>query len=182
MALGVDKSAEIHRRARNILRACKGSAGQAGREQPPSSMAWLETDNITLLRGLGAHCVHVAACQHSMNVFKSWAMCASFPGMAHVACTCTHPPGTHVNIAGVKVDNQYLSTLTAEYPASLACSMAQLMLPFVTRLGHRRTSLRDFAHLLPEATISRRPTVCDGAGLNSTPNHTNVTKTPLCSA
>ena len=68
--------------------------------------------------------------------------------------------------SGVKVDNQYLSTLTAEFPASLARSMAQLMIPFVTRLGHRRASLRDFAQLLSEATISRRPTVCDGAGLN----------------
>ena len=76
-----------------------------GMERPPSSMAWLQADNITLLRELCAHCTYVAACQHNLDVYKSWAFCASFPSIASPACTCNQAPGVHQSIANAKVGN-----------------------------------------------------------------------------
>ncbi|CAE7521200.1 unnamed protein product, partial [Symbiodinium pilosum] len=46
--LRVSQSAEIHARSRRVTRCIREAAGEAGLEQPPSSMAWLEEDNVTL--------------------------------------------------------------------------------------------------------------------------------------
>ena len=43
----VDRSKAIHDRGRQILRAAFSTAAQGGLAQPPSSMAWLEEDNMT---------------------------------------------------------------------------------------------------------------------------------------
>ena len=100
-------------------------------------------------------------------------MCASFPFIASLACTCAHAPGVHKTIAGPKHDHTYVSSLTAEYPGSLARQLAQLMAPFCSSSGIKRHSISDFANLLPEPVVHRRPPVCDGAGLNSTADHSN---------
>ena len=167
----VDASTEIHKRSRQVLRTARQSGSHTGFEQPPSSMAWLQHDNITLLQELCAHCAHVSACQHGLDIYKSWAFCASFPSVASLACTCTHPPGQHQSIANVKVSGSYLSAHTAEYPASLAKQLASLMAPFCSSFGHSLASLSSFSNLLPEPTVHRRPPVCDGAGMNSSADH-----------
>ena len=46
----VDASAEIHERSRALLRGAVSAAGQAGMEQPPSAMSWLQSENIDMLR------------------------------------------------------------------------------------------------------------------------------------
>ncbi|CAE7712408.1 unnamed protein product, partial [Symbiodinium pilosum] len=89
--LRVLQSAEIHARSRRVTRCIREAAGEAGLEQPPSSMAWLEEDNVTLLRELCAHCSHVAACEHGMDYYKSWAFCASFASIR----TRHAPAATH---------------------------------------------------------------------------------------
>ena len=134
-------------------------------EQPPSALSWLQPDNIALLREWSARCAHVAACNHGVNV---WAFCASFQSIAQLACACKHAPGSRQSIAGVQVQGQYLSSLTAEYPPSLASSLAQLMLPFVSQHGHCSASVLDFADFITEDFVPRRLRLCDGAGLNST--------------
>ena len=63
----VDASTEIHSRSRQVLRAAREAGSQTGMEQPPSSPAWRQEDNITFLREVAAHCAHVAACQHGMD-------------------------------------------------------------------------------------------------------------------
>ena len=60
-----------------------------------------------------------------------------------------------------------LSSIAAEYPASLANQLASLMAPFCSSLGHRRVPLSNFSNLLSEPVVHRRPPVCDGAGMNS---------------
>ena len=142
-------------------------------EQPPSSMAWHQSDNITLLREISAHCAHVAACQHGMDVYKSWAFCASFSAISALACTCTHTPGVRKTLAGLKHNGQYVSSLTAEYPETLAQQLASIMAPFCTSLGHSQVQISQFANLLPEPHVHRRPPVCDGAGSNSSADHSN---------
>ena len=171
--LRVSQSAEIHARSRRVIGCIREAAGEAGLEQPPSSMAWLEEDNITLLRELCAHCAHVAACEHGVDFYKSWAFCASFASIRALACTCCHAPGTHKSIAGLKQGNIHVSASTAQYPASLAAALAALLKPFCTQTGIRNASISDFANLLCEPVVHRRPPVCDGAGFNSTADHTN---------
>ena len=99
----VTQSAEIHARSRRVLGCIRDSAGESGLEQPPSSKALLEEDNITLLRKLGAPCSHLAACTHGLGYYKSQAcaFCASFASSSAVACACTHRPGAHESIAGL---------------------------------------------------------------------------------
>ena len=146
-------STEIHIRSRKLLRGVVSTAGQAGMEEPPSALSWLQDDNIALLREWCAHCARVAACNHGMDYYKSWAMCATFQSIASLACTCGHAPGTHQSIAGVQVDGKFLSSLTAEYPPSLASAPAALIIPFTTSQGH---------DLLPEDFVPRRLRLCDG--------------------
>ena len=55
----VDQSKAIHERGRQVLQAAFSTAAQGGLEQPPSSMAWLEPQNIQLLREWAARCAHV---------------------------------------------------------------------------------------------------------------------------
>ena len=69
--------------------------------------------------------------------------------------------------------NAHVSALTAEYPDSLASALAALLQPFCTQTGACKASISDFANLLCEPVIHRRPPVCDGAGFNSTADHTN---------
>ena len=141
-------------------------------EQPPSAMSWLQLDNIALLRECCAHCAYVAACSHGMNLYKNWAVCASFESIASLASVCKHPPGTHQSIAGKQVDGKFLSELTAEYPSSLASSLAALMRPFISSIGRQNVSLSDFAQLLTKDFVPRRLRLVDGAGMNSTADHT----------
>ena len=159
--LQASQSAEIHARSRRVIRCIREAAGEAGLEQPPSSMAWLEEDNITLLRELCAHCAHVAACEHGMDYYKSWAFCASFASIRTLASTCCHAPGAHKSIAGLKQGNIHVSALTAEYPGSLATALAALLQPFCTQTGICKASISDFANLLCEPIVHRRPPVCN---------------------
>ena len=103
----VDASTEIHVRSRKLLRGVVSAAGQAGMEQPPPALSWLQADNIALLREWCAHCAHIAACNHGMDYYKSWATCATFQSIASLACTCQHAPGTHRSIAGVQVEGKF---------------------------------------------------------------------------
>ena len=78
----VDASTEIHCRSRTLLRAVFSAAGQAGMEQPPSAMSWLQADNIALLREWCAHIAYVSVCSHGLDFYKALAFCASFESIA----------------------------------------------------------------------------------------------------
>ena len=139
-------------------------------------MAWLEPDKVTLLRELCAHVAHIAACNHSMDYYKSWAFCASFASIASLASACNHPAGSRKSIAGLKQGGIYVSALTAEYPPSLASALASLMTPFCSSTGKQSIRISDFANLLPEPVVHRRPPVCDGAGMRSAADHSKPCK------
>ena len=174
----VDESREIHVRARQILRAVHEAAGQTGMEQPPSAMSWLQEDNFVFLQEIAATCAHVPACAFGVDMHKTWAFCGSMPGLRALAGTCSHPKGSHESMAGKKdASGAWLSTLSAEYPPALAQAVAQIFQPYLTSTGKRRFCVSDFASLLPEPQVHRRPPACDGAGLQSTADHSN----PDCS-
>ena len=181
----VDASAEIRRRSSTLLRAVFSTAGHAGLEQPPSAMSWLQEDNIAMLREWSAHVAYVSACSHGLGFYKNWAFCASFESIASLASVCTHSPGTHRSIAGKQLHGKVVSELTAEYPSSLAAQLAHLMRPFVSSNNHQNAPLSDFADFLTEDFVPRRMKLVDGAGMNSTADHTtphSIQPHPLASA
>ena len=162
----VEASTELHKRSRQVIRTARQSGSHTGFEQPPSSMAWLQPDNVTLLQELCAHCAHVAACHHDMDVYKSWAFCASFHLLA--------PAG------GAPVDCQCQSRRCVPQLAHcrVPSMLASLMAPFCSSLGHKRVPLANFSNLLPEPIIHRKPPVCDGAGMNSSADFSNPSAKP----
>ena len=160
----VAQSREIHRRSRELFKAVATQGGVAVFEQPPSSMAWLEPENFQCLKAFHGHLAWVDACQHGMSFAKSWCFASNNPCIQHVAARCNHPQ-KHASIAGVRsTSGQFLSTLTAEYPATLAASL-------VTHCAFkvRRDPL---AHELQKPGIHpNRLKICDGAGMRSTADH-----------
>ena len=85
----------------------------------------------------------------------------------HMASRCTHQQ-KHASIGGVQGSSgQYLSTLTAEYPASLAASL-------IKRCAFKVSTQPEIRRLNKPSPLSLHPVrlrVCDGAGLHSTADH-----------
>ena len=100
---------------------------------------------------------------------KSWMFVSNQPCILDLACSCSHPPGTHASFVGKRDGSGFLSRRTAEYPDVLASSLAGLCKPFLTGLG----SCRDFSgwrKLLPADPVwpLRSCRVEDGGGTSST--------------
>ena len=85
----------------------------------------------------------------------------------HMASRCTHQQ-KHASIAGVQASSgQYLSTLTAEYPASLAASL-------IKHCAFKVSTQPEIRRLSKPSPLSLHPVrlrVCDGAGMHSTADH-----------
>ena len=97
---------------------CKGGVGVL--EQPPNSLAWLETANFELFQEFQGHLAWVDACRHGKDWAKSWCFASNSAKIGRLAALCNHNIA-HQSIAGVKdASGEYLSTTTAEYPATLA--------------------------------------------------------------
>ena len=117
----------IHDRGRSILHAVHCKGGLVGWETPPTAMTLLLDENTEMLRGWNATCSHVAACRWGKNFSKAWLMCANTSDIAALAswCDCKSP---HPSFAGVRTQTgAYLSSQTAEYPASLALELGKKM-------------------------------------------------------
>ena len=68
----------------------------------------------------------------------------------------------------------WLSSVSAEYPPPLAQAVAKIFQPHLTNTGRCRVPLSNFANLLPEPQVHRRPPACVGAGLHSSADCSNA--------
>ena len=136
-------------------------------EQPPSAMSWLEEANFQMLRDHQCALVWVDACMHDKAFAKSWAFGSDSSKVQALQARCNHPH-KHQSIAGVKEQRVYLSTLTAEYPPSLALQLAQIGIGRVSKTGSFRLALPLHSNCPSIVTLApcRLPT-CDGAGTHS---------------
>ena len=110
---------------------------------------------------------NVHACRHNKAFSKSWAFGCNRSKIRALEARCNHTY-KHQSIAGVKEQGVYLSTLTAEYPPSLALQLAQVGIGRVSKTGSFRQALplhSDFSRTITLAPC-RLPT-CDGAGMHS---------------
>ena len=130
-------------------------------------MSWLEEANFQMLRDHQCVLVWVDACMHDKAFAKSWAFGSNSSKVQALQARCNHPH-KHQSIAGVKEQGVYLSTLTAEYPPSLALQLAQIGIGRVSKTGSFRLALPLHSNCPNTVTLApcRLPT-CDGAGMHS---------------
>ena len=154
----------IHDRGRAILHAVHCKGGLVGWETPPTAMTLLLDENTQMLRDWNATCSHVSACRWGMNLSKAWLMCANTSEVATLAswCECKSP---HPSFAGVRTQTgAYLSSQTAEYPASLALELSRIM---TKKCTFSQQTLPWQRPLSRQAALPRKRLVNDGGGIPS---------------
>ena len=102
-----------------------------------------------------------------MSFAKSWCFASNNPCIQHVAARCNHQT-KHTSIAGVRsTSGQFLSTLAAEYPATLAAGLVTHCAFKVRRDPLVRELRKPCIHSLHPHRLK----ICDGAGMHSTADH-----------
>ena len=115
-----------------------------------------------MLRDHQSALVWVDACTHDKAFAKSWAFGSNSSKVQALQARCNHPH-KHQSIAGVKEQGVYLSTLTAEYPPSLALQLAEIGKGRVSKTGSFRLALP----LHSNCQSALQAPHLDGAGMHS---------------
>ena len=156
---------------------CKGGVGVL--EQPPNSLAWLETANFALFQEFQGHLAWVDACRHGKDWAKSWCFASNSARIGRLAGLCNHNIA-HQSIAGVKdASGEYLSTTTAEYPATLTNEIIDSVSYRVTRHSNGPRPLPLGQPATPRPPVGPRLKMCDGAGNYSSADHSIPAKHPM---
>ena len=182
------QSKTIHLRCHELCRAVAASGGIWVLENPPTSMAWLEPSCQQLLQSASAHVVHVAACAHGCTWSKAWAFASNSPHIRPIQSSCRHT-ARHASIRRKRDQaGNFISSQTAEYPASLAQALLGCFNFLWPQPGGPAEAMPDSptppTHM---ASSGPRAPICDGAGLRSsadcaTPSHKTGPLRPLSAA
>eukprot|EP00435_Cladocopium_sp_Y103_P068322 s917_g31.t1 len=167
--LAVQESATVHDRARLLLSAVSRSNGLLILENPATSMTWLDELMWTWVKSTAPYASHAAACRFGADWAKTWCFVSNKPDIFTLGLSCTHGPGSHESVVGVRLpDGTFKSRLTAEYPSELALALARIILPFTTQEG-RYVKLSDWKTFLPAklAWPTLKGRIEDGGGLPS---------------
>ena len=157
-------SKTIHDRGRALFAAVVSKGGVGIWEQPPSAMSWLEEASFQMLRDHQCALVWVDACRRNTAFTKSWAFGCNSSKIQALEARCNHSY-KHQSTAGVKEQGVYLSTLTAEYPPSLALQLARTD---IGRTGSFRQALPLHSEIPRTITLAPcRLPICNGAGMRS---------------
>ena len=115
-------------------------------------MSWLLEGMRQMAQEVDTHIAWVDACNHGMDLSKSWAFLSNSPEIEKVACLCPH--GIRQSMAGKRnSEGVFSSTLTAEYPLSLARDILRHTSYLVTTSGLGEVTL-------PAGEAWHRPFVC----------------------
>ena len=131
-------------------------------------MSWQEPVVQQYIEQESCSCVCIAACGYGKDWLKTWMLAATYSEISQLACACTHPLGSHQQIAGaISSSGQFLSRDTAEYPAQLAAEFGRIVLPLLTTHGDD-LDLVTVQRMLPMKDISSPPFARqDGGGFPS---------------
>ena len=168
-ALTAQESALLHDRARELLLQVAMNGGLILLENPPSSLTFHDPLMKARLRSVAPYVVQIAACAHDLDLRKRWAFACNKPEIMSLASVCEHAADFHESHLGERLpDGTFYSRLTAEYPPSLARTLASIIRPYVTMQG-RCVPLESWRSLLPVcSTFPCLPhRVEDGAGIHS---------------
>ncbi|CAE7588581.1 unnamed protein product, partial [Symbiodinium necroappetens] len=165
----LQESALLHDRTRLLLSRVSAAGGLIILENPASSLTFHDPLMMSWIESEAPFCAQAASCMVGASFSKSWMFVSNQPCILDLACICTHAPGTHASFVGKRDGAGFLSRRTAEYPDTLASSLARLCAPFLTDLG----TCSDFSRwraLLPldPDWIMHPCRVEDGGGATST--------------
>ena len=167
--LQVQESKEIHRRSDLLCIAVFQQGGFAGKEQPINSLAWKEPSNQQFVSQCSCYMVATPACKWGLDIFKTWAIAATSDKISILAGQCQHRD--HMDFRGKRLPNgTFVSSLTAEYPSSLASAIVDILKPWVSQSSSFNQDLPLWRNLLSRNLISRGPRIPDGAGDCSSAN------------
>ena len=131
----LQESALLHDRARLLLSRVSAAGGLIILENPASSLTFHDPLMMSWIESEAPFCAQVASCMVGASFSKSWMFVSNQPCILDLACSCTHPPGSHASFVGQRDGSGFLSRRTAEYPDQLASSLARMCAPFLTSLG-----------------------------------------------
>ena len=171
--LAVEESAAIHGRCPILLSAVDQHSGLGILENPATSMTWDDPLMYHWVQAVAPYAAQACACMFDRDWLKAWMFVSNRPGIFAVARSCPHLPGSHQQIAGVRLpDGTFMSRITAEYPPELARALATIISQYVTT-GSGEVPLEQWQQLLPPRlqwpVLMNR--VEDGGGLPSTAFH-----------
>ena len=148
------------------------SGGHGHLEQPTNSMAWLEPLVRRFIKFCALYLVNFPACAYNRNWYKGWLLACTYPAMKSLGAICSHPPGTHEKIAGVKhADGSYKSRDTAEYPAEMCQAIAGLIFPLCSPSQGQLLDAISAQACIPTKPLDALPVSYeDGGGLHSEPD------------
>jgi hypothetical protein len=135
-------------------------------------MAWLEPLVRRFIKFCALYLVNFPACAYNRNWYKGWLLACTYPAMKSLGAICSHPPGTHEKIAGVKhADGSYKSRDTAEYPAEMCQAIAGLIFPLCSPSQGQLLDAISAQACIPTKPLDALPVSYeDGGGLHSEPD------------
>ena len=167
----VEESKEIHRRSDILCIAVFQQGGFAAQEQPLNSLAWKEPSHQQFLSQCSCHFVATPACKWGLDIFKTWAIAATSDRISTLAGHCKH--SDHMDFRGKRLpDGSFVSSITAEYPSSLASAIIDALRPWTSQSNTFNFNIAQWRNLLAKNPITRGPRITDGAGDNSSANWT----------
>lgn len=171
--LAVEESAAIHDRSRALLSEVDQHGGLVILENPATSMTFDDPLMVKWIQAVAPFAAQASACHFGKDWAKTWMFVANRADIFAVAKSCPHGFGVHQQITGVRMaDGTFFSRLTAEYPEELACALATLIAPFVSK-GNTVLPLDKWTTMLPPKLewpkVHQR--IEDGGGLPSSALH-----------
>jgi hypothetical protein len=131
--LAVEESAAIHDRSRVLLSAVDQHSGLVILQNPATSMTWDDPLMYHWVQAVAPYAAQACACMFDRDWLKAWMFVSNRPDIFAMARSCPHPPGSHQQIAGVRLpDGTFMSRITAEYPPELARVLATIISQYVT--------------------------------------------------
>ena len=94
-------------------------------------LAWKEPPHQQFLSQCSCHLIATPACKWGFDIFKTWATAATSDKIIKLAGHCTHK--NHMDFRGKRLpDGYFVSAITAEYTASLASAIIDIIRPWVS--------------------------------------------------
>ena len=109
-------------------------------ENPASSLTFHDPLMMSWIESEAPFCAQVASCMVGASFSKSWMFVSNQPCILDLACSCSHPPGTHTSFVDKRDGSGFLSRRTAEYPDELASSLAGLCIHSLPGWAHAASS------------------------------------------
>ncbi|CAE7257787.1 LRRC45 [Symbiodinium sp. CCMP2456] len=127
-------SDQLHAFTRELLSLVLINGGIAILENPSTSLLWHHPGCMSWIRHHCLSAVEVSACNHGLDVFKSWTFVSNLSDLSALASSCQHPRGSHAAISGLRDSSgQFLTRHTACYPASLCSRLASILAPLLSQ-------------------------------------------------